>query len=162
TPTPRPATATRSSSGRPPAGAASTGNRLRRGKAPPRGNKISTRATGRRGADPPLLPHKQAPLPQQPPTNGRRTRAEVVGAADGNDQIVNASSGEVLDDPAFSTSNGTLIQQYQLNGGTNQQWKIVALSNGNDEVFNAYSGKVLDDPAFSTSNGTLIQQYQLN
>jgi Calpain family cysteine protease/Ricin-type beta-trefoil lectin domain-like len=76
--------------------------------------------------------------------------------------IVNASSGKVLDDPAFSTSNGAIIQQYQPNGGANQRWNLVALADGNYEVFNAYSGKVLDDPAFSTSNGTLIQQYQLN
>ena len=76
--------------------------------------------------------------------------------------IVNASSGKVLDDPAFSTSNGTLIQQYQLNGGANQRWVFVPLADGNDLVVNAYSGKVLDDPSFSTSNGTLIQQYQLN
>ena len=76
--------------------------------------------------------------------------------------IVNAASGKVLDDPAFSTSNGAVIQQYQLNGGANQQWDLVPLNDGNYEVVNAYSGKVLDDPAFSTSNGTLIQQYQLN
>ena len=31
------------------------------------------------------------------------------------DYVVNASSGKVLDDPDFSTSNGTQIQQYQLN-----------------------------------------------
>ena len=41
--------------------------------------------------------------------------------------IVNASSGKVLDDPSFSTSNGTLIQQYQLNGEANQQWDLVPL-----------------------------------
>ena len=76
--------------------------------------------------------------------------------------IVNASSGKVLDDPAFSTSNGAVIQQFQPNGGANQRWNLVSLPNGNYEVVNAYSGKVLDDPAFSTSNGTLIQQYQLN
>jgi hypothetical protein len=76
--------------------------------------------------------------------------------------IVNASSGKVLDDPDFSTSNGTLIQQYQLNGGLNQQWKLVALADGNDEIFNASSGKVLDEAEISTSNGTLIQQHQLN
>jgi hypothetical protein len=35
--------------------------------------------------------------------------------------IVNAASGKVLDDPGFSTSNGTPIDQWQLNGGANQQ-----------------------------------------
>ena len=32
--------------------------------------------------------------------------------------------GKVLDDPAFSTSNGTIVQRYQLNGGANQQWSF--------------------------------------
>lgn len=34
--------------------------------------------------------------------------------------VINAASGKVLDDPADSTASGTLIQQYQLHGGTNQ------------------------------------------
>src|SRR5262249_46291324 len=76
--------------------------------------------------------------------------------------IGNAYSGEVLDDPNVSTSNGAVIQQFQPNGGANQRWNLVRLANGNYEVFNAYSGKVLDDPNFSTSNGTPIIQYQLN
>ena len=76
--------------------------------------------------------------------------------------IVNAYSGKVLDDPNFSTSNGTLIQQFQFNGGANQQWKVVALADGNDLIVNASSSDVLDDPNFSTSNGTQIIQFQLN
>jgi hypothetical protein len=76
--------------------------------------------------------------------------------------IVNAYSGKVLDDPAFSTSNGTPIQQYQLNGLVNQRWDFVPLAGGNDLIVNKYSGKVLDDPAFSTANGAVIQQSQRN
>ncbi len=38
--------------------------------------------------------------------------------------IVNASSDKVLDDPNFSTSNGTHVDQWQLNGGANQQWDV--------------------------------------
>ena len=76
--------------------------------------------------------------------------------------FVNEYSGKVLDDPGFSKSNGALVDQWQLNGGTNQQWDLVPLADGNDLIVNASSGKVLDDPAFSTSNGTKIDQYQLN
>ena len=83
-----------------------------------------------------------------------------VPLANGNDLIVNASSGKVLDDPNFSTSNGTTLIQYQLNGGTNQQWNLVAQTDGNWELKNASSGKVLADPNSSTANGTAIQQYQ--
>jgi hypothetical protein len=38
--------------------------------------------------------------------------------------IANAASGKVLDDPGFSTANGTVIEQYQPNGGLNQQWEL--------------------------------------
>ena len=78
------------------------------------------------------------------------------------DYVVNASSGKVLEDPWFSTSNGSLIQQYPLNLGANQRWVFVPLAGGNDLIVNASSGEVLDDPSFSTSNGTPIHQYQLN
>ena len=75
--------------------------------------------------------------------------------------IVNAASGKVLDDPNFSSSNGTPIDQWQLNGGTNQQWKLVP-HNGNYWIVNAYSNTVIGDPGFSNSNGTGIIQWQLN
>ncbi len=76
--------------------------------------------------------------------------------------LVNEASGNVLDDPGGSTSNGAVIDQWQLNGGANQQWDLVALADGNDAIVNASSDKVLDDPDFSTSNGTPIQLYQPN
>jgi hypothetical protein len=44
--------------------------------------------------------------------------------------LADASSGKVLDDPAFSTSSGAVIPQYQLNGGLNQRWNFVGLPNG--------------------------------
>jgi hypothetical protein len=76
--------------------------------------------------------------------------------------LLNGASGKVLDDPNFSTSNGAVIDQWQLNGGTNQQWKLVPVGNGNDEIVNAKNGMALTDPNFSTSNGTQIIQYQNN
>ena len=39
--------------------------------------------------------------------------------------LINAYSGKVLDDPGFSTQDGTLIDQTQWNGGTNQHWKLL-------------------------------------
>jgi hypothetical protein len=74
--------------------------------------------------------------------------------------ILNMEGGKALDDTNFSTSNGTVMQQWQPTGGVNQRWNIVSLPNGNDEIVNAYSGLVLDDTGSSTSNGTLIQQWQ--
>jgi Peptidase A4 family/Ricin-type beta-trefoil lectin domain-like len=76
--------------------------------------------------------------------------------------IVNAASGKVLDDPGFSTNNGTPIDQWQLNGGANQQWNIVSLPDGNDDIVNAYSNLLLDDPEYSLKSGTQMIQYQNN
>ena len=39
--------------------------------------------------------------------------------------ILNAFSGKVLDDPGFSTSNGTLIKQELYDGSLNQRWYLV-------------------------------------
>ena len=71
----------------------------------------------------------------------------------------------MLDDPAFSTSNGTSIDQYQPNGGTNQQWKLLAAGKApvvTDYVVNIVQRQGARRPRFSTSNGTHIEQYQLN
>jgi hypothetical protein len=75
--------------------------------------------------------------------------------------IVNDYSGQVLDNSA-STSNGAVIQQFQLYGGTTQRWDLVGLGNGNYAIFNEFSGKVLGDPGFSTNNGTGIIQWDWN
>jgi hypothetical protein len=67
----------------------------------------------------------------------------------------------VLDDPGGSTSNFAVIDQWQLNGGTNQQWDLVPVGNGNNYfIQNVASHLVLDD-SFSTSEGTVIDQFQL-
>jgi hypothetical protein len=78
--------------------------------------------------------------------------------------IVNAASGKVLDDPGGSTSNGAVIEQWQLNCGMNQRWDILPVASGsvNCLLVNEASGKVLGDPGFSTSNGTGIIQWQWN
>jgi Ricin-type beta-trefoil lectin domain-like len=73
--------------------------------------------------------------------------------------IINAASGKVLDDPGGSTSNGTFIDQSQLNGGANQRWDLVPVGNGNFFIQNEASQLVLDN-ALSTSNGTFIGQWQ--
>ncbi len=74
---------------------------------------------------------------------------DLVPLADGYDLIVQASSGEVLDDPDFRTGPSR-INLYQLNGGLNQQWGGGALSGGTGLIYNAYSNLVLDDPGENT------------
>ena len=41
--------------------------------------------------------------------------------ADGSYEIVNASSGLLLEDPVSSTANGALIEPYQANDDINRQ-----------------------------------------
>ena len=44
--------------------------------------------------------------------------------------IMSVSSGKVLDVPAFSTQDGTTIDQWDLNGGDNQHWQLVLVDPG--------------------------------
>jgi hypothetical protein len=73
--------------------------------------------------------------------------------------IVNAASGKVLDDPGGSTSYGQVIDQWQLDGGTNQRWNLIPVGNGDFMIQNLASQLVLDN-SLSTSNGTVIDQWQ--
>ena len=59
--------------------------------------------------------------------------------------LANAYSGKVLDDPGGSSRLDAVIEQYQLNGGTNQLWQIVPLGYGYSRIVNTKSGEVLFD-----------------
>jgi hypothetical protein len=70
--------------------------------------------------------------------------------------IVNWDSGKVLDN-SVSTIGGTVIDQWQLYGGSNQQWNLVPQADGTDLIQNAQSGMYLDN-GFSLSNFAQIVQ----
>ena len=81
--------------------------------------------------------------------------------------IVNDASDKVLDYPGGSPTNGAIIDQWQLNGGTNQQRHTVPVSTTSSgtvlyTLVNASSGLVLGDPGFSPTSGTGIIQWQWN
>ena len=64
--------------------------------------------------------------------------------------------GKCLDVPGFNDTNGTNVQIYDCNGGTNQQWEL--WSDGTVRpTFN--TNKCLDLPGWETENGTPIQIY---
>ena len=65
-------------------------------------------------------------------------------------------SNRCLDVPGRSTTNGTLLEIWDCNGGTNQQW--TSLSNGELQV---YGSKCLDVPGNSTAAGTRVEIYEL-
>jgi hypothetical protein len=93
------------------------------------------------------------------PLLGEYTAWTLVPLADNYFLFVNASTGEVLDDPDFTLS-AAVIQQYQLNGGLNQQWDIGDAGNvdgveAGQLIYNAFSNLVLDDPTGDSTS--LIQ-----
>jgi hypothetical protein len=93
-----------------------------------------------------------SPTPTPTPIGG--------GGLSGTHYIANRYSGLVLDDTGWSTSNGTIIQQWsEVSGQADQEWTLNATGDGYYYIANTYSGLVLDDTGWSTSNGTLIQQW---
>ncbi|MER6791376.1 ricin-type beta-trefoil lectin domain protein [Amycolatopsis mediterranei] len=68
-----------------------------------------------------------------------------------------AGSNRCLDVPGVSQADGTRLQIWDCNGGTNQQW--AALSNGALQV---YGSKCLDVPGHATASGTRVQIYTCN
>jgi ABC-type nitrate/sulfonate/bicarbonate transport system substrate-binding protein len=74
--------------------------------------------------------------------------------------IKNDFSGKGLDDTNYSTSNGTLVQQWTLaTDQVNQEWSFASAGDGFYYIRNRYSGKVLDVTNQSTANGAQIQQW---
>jgi hypothetical protein len=61
-------------------------------------------------------------LNDSPTPLGAATAWDFAPLADGYFLIVSEASGNVLQDPNFSTSPGTGVDLTQLNGGMNQQW----------------------------------------
>jgi hypothetical protein len=85
----------------------------------------------------------------------------VQSAGNGYYNLINNNSGLALDDTNGSTSDGTVMQQYQIvgTGNSNQQWMFTSLGNGYYSITNKTSGLVLDLTNGNTANGTPIQQW---
>src|SRR6185312_10603374 len=73
------------------------------------------------------------------------------------DVLRGAGSNRCLDVPGQSTTNGTLLQIWDCNGGANQQWTL--LSNGELQV---YGNKCLDVPNHATTAGTRVEIWDCN
>jgi hypothetical protein len=74
----------------------------------------------------------------------------------------NKNSGMAIDDYGNSTSEGTLIDQWPANGGSNQNWTVNNLGNNYITLTNGKSGLLLDVRGASTSSGALIDQWPSN
>ncbi|MFC5665268.1 RICIN domain-containing protein [Kitasatospora misakiensis] len=73
-------------------------------------------------------------------------------------RVVSVRSGQVLDVSAFSTADGTRIQQWTDQNTANQQWKLKSTGDGYYELVNRNSGKVLGIAGDSTSQGAAAEQ----
>lgn len=74
----------------------------------------------------------------------------------GQYNLYNPMSGKVLDVHAKGTADGTNVQIYTDNNGTNQLWSVTANGDGTYTITNPVSGKMLDAFENGTANGTNI------
>jgi len=82
-----------------------------------------------------------------------------VAVGDGSYEIVNQTSGQLLDVTSGSTADGATIIQQPDNNGASQHWTLVANGNGYYKIKNVNSGKLL---ATSTANAQLVQTTDTN
>lgn len=78
---------------------------------------------------------------------------------DGTYYIKNVATGQVIDIPQFKTAQGTQLDEWPRNGGTNQQWNVDNLGCGLMEITSALDGQSIDVKNASTAAGGLIQEY---
>jgi hypothetical protein len=66
------------------------------------------------------------------------------------------NTNKCLDHP-LSSADGTVMQVWDCNGGTNQNWMFSTAQNGSIQIQNQWSGKCLDDNnADATDNGVQV------
>ncbi len=73
-------------------------------------------------------------------------------------RLVSVRSGKVMDVNAFSTADGTRIQQWTDQNTANQQWKLRPTGDGYYELVNRNSGKVLGIAGGSTARSAAAEQ----
>ncbi|TDU75471.1 RICIN domain-containing protein [Streptomyces sp. KS 21] len=83
-----------------------------------------------------------------------------AATVDGNAyyRLVSVRSGKALDVNAFSTADGTRIQQWTDQNTANQQWMLRSTGDGYYELVNRNSGKVLGIAGDSTAQAAAAEQ----
>ncbi len=79
--------------------------------------------------------------------------------ANGTYYITNRSSGDVIDIPGASKTQGTDLDQWPLNHGTNQQWKLTSLGCGLYDITSVSDGQAMEIYNQSTSAGGHVDQW---
>ncbi|MEU3692724.1 RICIN domain-containing protein [Streptomyces narbonensis] len=73
-------------------------------------------------------------------------------------RLLSVRSGKALDVNAFSTADGTRIQQWTDQNTANQQWRLRSTGDGYYELVNRNSGKVLGIAGDSTAQAAAAEQ----
>jgi endoglucanase len=79
--------------------------------------------------------------------------------ASGTYDIRNRHSGDVIDIPQHKTAQGTDLDQWPKNNGTNQQWKVASLGCGLYAIRSVQDGEAVDILGQSVSSGAKVDQY---
>jgi endoglucanase len=79
--------------------------------------------------------------------------------ASGTYYIANRNSGDVIDIPAYKTANGTDLDQWPRNNGSNQKWKVSSLGCGLYKITSVLDGSSMDVSGQSTSAGAAIDEW---
>jgi hypothetical protein len=77
----------------------------------------------------------------------------------GTYKMTNKNSGQVVDVPGLSMTDGTYLDQWASNGGANQQWELTNLGNNEVKLVNVNSGLALEVYGASTATGGKIDQW---
>jgi len=105
-------------------------------------------------------------------TNGAPVKVAPTLVPDGEYIIASHFSGLVVDDPGFSGSPGTVMDQWEENDGANQIWQVTNEANNIVTFTNTFNGLVLDvagGPSLTdgaaviqaAANGGLSQQWRI-
>lgn len=89
--------------------------------------------------------------------NGQNQKWLFTQNSDTSWNIISQSSWKALDDPGFSTTNGTKMDQWTWNSGSNQRWWVDQQSDGSYKIWNQYSSGALDSASSSKNGDPLIQ-----
>jgi hypothetical protein len=89
-----------------------------------------------------------------PPSNAIETGAPIL--------LVNQNSGQCLDNPGATTTQGIQQDQANCTGATNQLWTLTLQTNGTYEITVGNSGLALDAANGSKTSGSVIDQWPWN
>jgi endoglucanase len=79
--------------------------------------------------------------------------------ASGTYTIKNRGSSDVIDIPQASATEGTRLDQWPANGGSNQRWQVTGLGCGLYSITAVSDGQSMDISGQSTANGAAVDQW---